>query len=334
MKDDMIASEKSNPSPLVRFENVSKKYGRILALNDVSFEIKEGEIIGFLGPNGAGKTTAMRILSGFFPPTQGRVRIKGADFFKHPKKAKRFLGYLPESVNLYPDMKVCEYLKFVAKLKGVRRRDFNVHVRGKMELCGLGQVGHRLIGRLSKGYRQRVGIAQALIGDPALLILDEPTTGLDPKQITEIRELIRALGHNRGIILSTHILPEVSMLCHRVMMINQGRIIASGTVRELESCLKDRDGVHVVIQSKQYEEAALRLLRALPGVEGLKSCEAARGEIDLSFETSYAEDLRPRITKLFVEHGIPVVEIQRVKLALEEIFLHLLKEGKVEGKPS
>ncbi len=317
------------PVPSIQFENVSKKYGAFHALRDVSFNVREGEIVGFLGPNGAGKTTAMRILSGFFPPTSGRVSICGIDMSKHPHKAKRAIGYLPETVSLYPDMKVVEYLRFVAKLKGVPAHELRGHVRSKMSFCGLLDSGHRLIGRLSKGYRQRVGLAQALVADPPVLVLDEPTTGLDPTQIKEIRELIRALGQNRAVILSTHILPEVSMLCSRVMMINQGEILASGTVSELASCLKDREAIHIKITDKKDQERALKILGSIPGVEALKIAEEVRGETFISFETSPDQDLRPRIMKLFVEQGISLAEIQRQQLTLEDIFLGLLKNGKL-----
>jgi ABC-2 type transport system ATP-binding protein len=316
-------------SSLIKFQNVSKKYGAFHALRDVSFDVKEGEIVGFLGPNGAGKTTAMRILSGFFPPTSGRVFIRGIDMSKHPHTAKRAIGYLPETVSLYPDMKVIEYLRFVAKLKGVPAHELRGHVRSKMSFCGLLDCGHRLIGRLSKGYRQRVGLAQALIADPPVLILDEPTTGLDPTQIKEIRELIRALGQNRAVILSTHILPEVSMLCSRVMMINQGQILASGTVRELASCLKDREAIHIKIKDRKDQDRALRILSTIPGIEALKVEQEVRGDTFISFETSPEQDLRPRIMKLFVEQGISLAEIQRLQLSLEDIFLGLLKNGKL-----
>ena len=314
---------------LLKFEHVSKKYGTFHALRDVSFEIKEGEIVGFLGPNGAGKTTAMRILSGFFPPTSGHVSICGIEMAKHPHKAKQAIGYLPETVSLYPDMRVTEYLKFVAKLKGVPAHELNGHVRGKMSFCGLLEVGHRLIGRLSKGYRQRVGLAQALMADPPVLILDEPTTGLDPTQIKEIRELIRALGQNRSVILSTHILPEVSMLCSRVMMIGGGEILASGTVKELGAFLKDREGVHIKIRDKKDQARALAILKALPGVEALKVTEEVHGDTFISFETLPGQDLRQQIAKLFVEQNISLLEIQQMHLTLEDIFLGLLREGKL-----
>ena len=319
---------------LINFENVSKRYGAFQALRDVSFQVREGEIVGFLGPNGAGKTTALRILSGFFPPTSGRVFIRGVDMSRHPHKAKRAIGYLPETVSLYPDMRVIEYLRFVAKLKDVPAHELRGHIRAKMSFCGLLDVGHRLIGRLSKGYRQRVGLAQALMGDPSVLILDEPTTGLDPTQIKEIRGLIRALGQNRAVILSTHILPEASMLCGRVLMINRGEILASGTVPELASCLKDREVVHIKIKNRTDRKRALEILGSIPGIKGLKAEEEAGGETFISFETSSEEDLRPGITKLFVEQGISLAEIRREPLNLEDVFLGLLKEGEPGGRLS
>ena len=327
----------SDPATLIKFEKVSKRYRNFQALREVSFEVKEGEIVGFLGPNGAGKTTAMRILAGFFPPTSGRVFVGDVDMSKHPHQAKQVIGYLPETVSLYPDMRAIEYLRFVAKLKGVPAHELKGHVRGKMSFCGLIEVGHCLIGRLSKGYRQRVGLAQALIGDPSVLVLDEPTTGLDPTQIKEIRDLVRALGQNRAVILSTHILPEASMLCNRVMMIHQGEILASGTVDELAACLKNREAIHVTIKDRRDKDLALRLLKSIPGVEDLKAAEDVKGETFLSFETSgaaRAEDLRPRIAKLFVEHGISIMEVQKLNRTLEDIFLTLLKEGKLGRRSS
>ncbi|MFH0985736.1 MAG: ATP-binding cassette domain-containing protein [Candidatus Omnitrophota bacterium] len=311
----------------IKFENVSKKYGSYHALQNVSFDVKEGEIVGFLGPNGAGKTTAMRILSGFFPPTSGHVSVCGVDMFKHPKKAKQALGYLPETVSLYPDMRVIEYLRFVAKLKGVPAHEMKGHLRNKMSFCGLMDCGHRLIGRLSKGYRQRVGLAQALIADPRVLVLDEPTTGLDPTQIKEIRDLIHALGQNRAVILSTHILPEVSLLCNRVVMINQGQILASGTVPELASCLRDREAVHIKLMDSKDQERALKVLGSVPGVEALQVVEETKGEALISLETPPDLDLRPRIMTLFLEARIPLAEIRRHHLTLEEVFLGLLKDG-------
>lgn len=318
----------TDSSSIVRFEHVSKKYGSFRALDDVSFEINTGEIVGFLGPNGAGKTTTMRILSGFFAPSRGKVWIRGIDLFRNPHKAKRSLGYLPEAVRLYTDMRVGEFLHYVAKLKDVPGPGRKAHVQEKMALCGLAEVGHRLIGRLSKGYRQRVGIAQALLGDPEVLILDEPTSGLDPKQIAEIRTLIKMLGKERAVILSTHILPEVPMVCDRVVMINQGKILAQGTVKELESCLKDRQEISVRVKGRGHREAAIELLKGIPEVEALRVREDPGEELRFIFEIAQDEDLRAQIAKLFVQRNIPLVEILKVQLTLEDIFLHLLREGR------
>ncbi len=323
---------------LVRFESVTKRYGNKFAVENLSFEIAQGEVIGFLGPNGAGKTTAMRILAGYFSPTSGRVILDGMDLFREPQRAKRHVGYLPEVVRLYPDMRVREYLRYVAELKGIRPKDIPMEMEEKISLCGLTDVERRLIGRLSKGFRQRVGLAQALIGDPPVLVLDEPTTGLDPKQISEIRALIRDLGKRRAVILSTHILPEVSMICNRVIMIHQGKVLASGTVRELESCLKDREAIFVTVPGAQYQETAEEILSKISGVENVRVVERHENEIQFCLETAQDEDLRPEITKFFVESKIPVLEIRRDQLTLEEIFLKLLKDGwfqqrtKIEAK--
>lgn len=312
---------------MIQFKNVSKKFGDVQVLQDVSFEVREGEIVGFLGPNGAGKTTTLRILSGFFPPTSGQVLISGIDLFKHPQKAKRHLGYLPEYVNLYSDMCVHEYLRFVAQLKGVPGHEQESHILNKMALCGLNEVRHRLISRLSKGYRQRIGIAQALVGDPPVLVLDEPTAGLDPQQVSQIRELVRAIAHNRAVIFSTHILPEVSILCTRVLMMIHGQILASGSVKELESLLKYRELIHVMIKDRKDLSLTLELLRSLPGVEAIHTAENEAGETILSFETTEEEDLRPRISRLLVGNGIGLTEIQRVPCTLEDIFLEILEHG-------
>lgn len=327
----------SSPRPaksLVHFENISKNYGSLQALESLSFEIMRGEVVGFLGPNGAGKTTAMRILSGFFAPSSGRVLIDGTDLFKNPQRTKKMIGYLPEVVSLYPDMRVREYLNFVARLKGVREKEVKTQVAEKLSLCGLEDVAHRLIGRLSKGYRQRAGLAQALIGDPSVLVLDEPTTGLDPKQITEIRELIRDLGKERAIVLSTHILSEVSMICGRVLMIDKGRILATGTVRELESCLKDRDAIFVTVGGARYKTEAQRLLAGIAGVENLRVSDEKEDEIHFALESVQGRDLRSEISELFVRKGIPLLEVHRAKLSLEDIFLRILRDGWFQGRRS
>ena len=218
---------------MISVQNLSKFFGPVLAVDRVSFEVARGEIVGFLGPNGAGKTTTMRIITGFLPATSGTVRVEGFDVFTHSSEVRRRIGYLPESPPLYNDMTVAGYLRFVARLKGMARADLAAALDRVLETCGLKDVRDRLLGHLSKGFRQRVGLAQALIHDPPVLILDEPTIGLDPKQIIEIRRLIRTLGGKRTVVLSTHILPEVSQVCDKVVIINDGRIVVEDELANL-----------------------------------------------------------------------------------------------------
>lgn len=321
---------------VVRAENLVKKYGSRKALDDVSFELRQGEILGLLGPNGAGKTTAMRILTGFFPPNRGKVWIHGRDLFNNPRVVKRKIGYLPETVNLYLDMRVREFLSFVASVKGVSGRRRPKEVEDKLSLCGLWNVRHRLIGKLSKGYKQRVGLAQAMIGDPDVLILDEPTSGLDPKQIIEIRTLIRELGKQRTLILSTHILPEVSMVCDRVMIINQGKIIATGTTEELESGLAQKYEIFVVIGDPSKKETAMALLGGIPGIEGQRIVEEKPDQVCVALRISKGRDPRAEITKLFVHQDIPLLEVRASHLSLEDIFMKLVVDessGRIQENP-
>ncbi len=316
---------------MLRVENLSKDFGGFRALDQVSFEIREGEVLGFLGPNGAGKTTAMRILTGFFPPSRGKVWIEDEDLFKNPQRLKNRIGYLPESVSIYSDMRVSEFLNFVADVKKIPRKSKRPHIEEILMLCGLWDVRKWLIGRLSKGYRQRVGLAQALLGDPDILILDEPTTGLDPKQIKEIRSLIRELGRHRTLVVSTHILPEVSMICDRVLILNQGRVVASGTTDELEAELRDRHQVFVTMGDRFRKDETLELLRRVSGVEQAAVCEEHDDQVSFSLEVSKSKDVRPVISRLFAEHKIPLLELRAGKLSLEDIFLKIVvKEGPSE----
>jgi len=309
---------------MVRVENITKKFGNFCALDNVSFHIRQGEILGFLGPNGAGKTTAMRILTGFFPPTEGRVLIHNQELFKEPREVKKRIGYLPESVSIYPDMQVREFLAFVASIRGLTRGVRDKHVDEKLVQCGLWDVQRRLIKNLSKGFRQRIGLAQALVGDPEVLVLDEPTSSLDPRQIIEIRTLIRELGRERTVIISTHILPEVSMVCDRVMIINKGRLVASGTTDDLEATLKDRHEIFVMMGDRHRKADALRLLEGLPGVERVNVNEEHNDRVVLSLGVSKQRDIRPDICRIFVETGIPLFELRSSKLSLEEIFLKIV----------
>ncbi len=313
---------------MVRVEDISKNFGNVRAIEHVSFEIRQGEVLGFLGPNGAGKTTAMRILTGFFPPTQGRVWIGEIELFKKPKEAKRHIGYMPESVSLYGDMKVLEFLGFVARIKNVPRGKRAAHIEEKLQRCGVGEVKNRLIGQLSKGYRQRIGLAQALIGDPGVLILDEPTNGLDPKQIVEVRSLIRELGKERTLILSTHILPEVSMVCDRVLIMNRGSVVASGTTEELEAGLKKAHEIFVVMGDRCRKEEALDILRSISGIDRITVTEEKNDQVSFSMVISRNEDLRPVISRLFVERKLPLLEIRSGRLSLEEIFMKIVLDEK------
>lgn len=321
------APQAADPEVLVRVEKVSKRFGDFQALKDISFELKQGEVLGFLGPNGAGKTTAMRIMTGYFPPSSGRVFMHGLEFSKHPKQIKKSIGYLPEVVQLYSDMQVIEFLKFTARIKGTPARYLNRQLDAILERCGLQDVRRRMIGKLSKGYRQRVGLAQALTGNPELLILDEPTSGLDPKQIVEFRELIRELARERTLILSTHILPEVHMLCDRVLILNEGRVVASGTADELGSGLQNQQKVRVTIAADTPDKGR-SLLEAIAGVQDVEIAKSRPEQVTYSVTVQAGMDLRARISQIFVENQIALLEIHADQLSLEQIFMRLVNEEK------
>lgn len=319
---------------MISVQNISKDYGSFRALHNLSFEVRAGEVLGLLGPNGAGKTTILRILTGFFPPTEGKVSLNGVLMADDPVAVKRRIGYLPEQVSLYPDFRVEELLKFVAEIKGVARKQIKNEIEDKMARTGVLEVRRRLVGQLSRGFRQRVGLAQALVGNPDVLILDEPTNGLDPRQIIEIRGLIRELGRERTLVLSTHILPEASLLCGRVLILNQGRIVAQGRPAELERGLGERQEILLRVGERASREdvgTPLRLeeiLRALPGVEWVeKTGEENRAE-HYTLQTTPFEDLRAEISRRVMEAGFPLLELSTKRLSLEDIFLKLvLKEA-------
>ena len=326
MAEDTPRLEVQAPEPevMMRVEDVTKDFGGLRALDGVSFELRQGEVLGFLGPNGAGKTTTMRILTGFFPPNRGRVWVGDEELFKNPREIKRRIGYLPETVQLYTDMRVWEFLEFVADIKSVDRRSKKKHIEETLSRCGLWEVRSRMIGKLSKGFRQRVGIAQALIGDPDILILDEPTNGLDPKQIIEIRALIQELGKDKTLIISTHILPEVSMVCDRVLIINRGKVIASGTTAELESGLRDRHEILVTIGDRAHKDQAIALFAGVPGVERVQVNYEKDDQVALSLGIAKGRDLRSEISRLCVQHDIPLLEMRSSHLSLEEIFMKIV----------
>jgi len=305
---------------MIKVENLSKRYAGVTAVNNISFEVGKGEIVGFLGPNGAGKSTTMRILSSFMPATSGRASIAGFDVFEHSLEARSHLGYMPENVPLYTEMRVTEYLNYRAALKGVKGRRIRERVGDVKELCNLKEVENKVIDTLSKGYRQRVGLADALVHDPELLILDEPTIGLDPNQIRQVRELIRNLGKRHTILLSTHILPEVEMTCSRVIIINKGRIEASDTPQNLLAQLRASGGIR--LEAKTGADNAHEQLSKVPGVKEVTTeKEGDWNTFLLRLEAN--ADPREEIYRLSVDRKWTVRELSRRKATLEDVFVEI-----------
>ncbi len=306
---------------MIKVERLTKRYGSTTAVRNISFEVEKGEIVGFLGPNGAGKTTTMRILTGFLPPTEGTASIDGLDVQEQPIEVKRRIGYLPESPPLYPEMTVRDYLEFVARLKGIASADVAARVDSVTDRCSIGGVRGKLNGQLSKGYKQRVGLAQALIHDPDVLILDEPTAGLDPKQIIEVRELVRELGGDHTIILSTHILPEVSTTCGRVIIINEGKIEASDTPENLTARLQGHDSIWIEVDGPAEEVEAK--FQRIQGVENISRATGQAGRAAWQVETGKDPAIRSELARAVIESGWGLYEIRSVGLSLEDIFLKL-----------
>ena len=318
---------------MIDVQALTKSYGTVTAVDHVSFSVNKGEILGFLGPNGAGKTTTMRILAGFMPATSGTASVAGFDVFTNSLEVRRHIGYLPEAPPVYPDMSVQSYLDFVARIKNVpaeRRAD---RVADAMTKTSLTERRTELIKRLSRGYKQRVGIAQALVHDPDVIILDEPTVGLDPKQIIEVRNLIKSLAGNHTIILSTHILPEVSMTCDRVVIINKGKIAAVDTPQNLTSQLKG--GLKVRVEAQAPEAALKELISRVPGVKSVQ-LEGSRGDghaVALA-ESSEGKDVRSEIAAGIVGKGWPLYELRGISVSLEEIFLELTTDDSSHAQPA
>lgn len=306
---------------MIQVENLTKRYGRYTAIKNVSFEVEKGEILGFLGPNGAGKTTTMRILAGFFPAFDGRARVAGFDVFEAPLEVKRRVGYLPENPPLYTEMTVDYYLSFVARIKGVPARNIGERLEFSKERCGLSKEGPRLIKHLSKGYRQRVGLAQALIHNPEVLILDEPTIGLDPNQISEVRELIKSLGGDHTIILSTHILPEVSMTCGRVIIINEGQIAAVDTPDNLTRQLSGGERIELEVAGSL--DQFLPLVSAVEGVQTVGTPEETNGKIRVWVESVPGTEVRHLLARTLIESGFELYQLHAEGRTLEEVFKEL-----------
>ncbi len=306
---------------MIKVENLTKKYAGFTAINNISFEVGKGEIVGFLGPNGAGKSTTMRILSSFMPATSGRASIAGFDVFEKSMEARAHLGYMPENVPLYTDMRVSEYLVYRGKLKGVTGRRLKERVGDVKELCGLKEVENRIINTLSKGYRQRVGLADALVHEPDLLILDEPTIGLDPNQIRSVRELIKNLGRHHTILLSTHILPEVEATCSRVIIINRGRIEASDTPDNLRRQLRGAGGIR--LEASTANEDAVAELQKIAGVKDV-SVQLEEGEWKrYLIRADGATDLREEVFRLAADRKWRVRELSQRIATLEDVFVEM-----------
>lgn len=313
---------------MIEVSNLTKKYGAHVAVDHLSFKVEKGQIYGFLGPNGAGKSTTMNMLTGYLAATEGKVTINGKDIQKEPEEAKKSIGYLPELPPLYTEMTVAEYLKFVAELKKVPRQERGRQIEEVMELTRITDMGGRLIKNLSKGYRQRVGLAQAILGYPEVIILDEPTVGLDPKQIIEIRDLIKRLGENHTIILSSHILSEVSAVCDHIMIIAHGKLVASDSPEGLEKRMNGSG--ELFLEVKGDSERILSILNSLEQVESVQITEAEEeGTVRLRVLPEGNEDVRERIFFALAEAGLPILELQRTKRTLEDIFLELTDDSMV-----
>ncbi len=305
--------------------NLFKLYGDTTAVENISFEVHSGEILGFLGPNGAGKTTTMRIITCYLSPSAGTVRVEGRDVTKESYHVRQLVGYLPEQNPLYLDMNVLDYLEYAAQLQGVHRQLIRRRMKEMVDVCGLGEMKHKDIGQLSKGYRQRVGLAAAMIHDPKILILDEPTSGLDPNQIAEIRNLIQNLGKEKTVILSTHILPEVQATCNRVVIINRGKIVADGPIEDLQRGL--HGGERIVLEVELPESETFKTLsvhvKRIPAIESVSLIGEIDGVMKFSVATSQPIDVRKDLYQLCVHQGWGLLELHREQTSLEDIFREL-----------
>jgi len=307
---------------VIEVQHLTKRYGPVTAVEDLSFRVERGEIFGFLGPNGAGKTTTMRILTGYMPATEGQAVVAGFDVFDQPIEAKRRTGYLPETPPLYPDMTVAEYLSFVAKIKGVPSGERRERMKTVMDRTRIADMANRQCSKLSKGYRQRVGLAQAIIHNPDVLILDEPTAGLDPKQIIETRQLIKELAGDHTIILSTHILPEVSQTCQRVVIINKGKVVAIDTPDNLTKRLRGSETMYVQIDSAGTDVTPS--LGLVPGVVRVSLADRRDGVIGYEVESAEDLDVRRELARTVVSGGWGLLELRPMRMSLEEVFLSLI----------
>ncbi len=316
---------------MIEVKNVTKKYGSTIAVDDVSFEVKDGEVVGFLGPNGAGKSTTMNMITGFIEPTTGQIIVNGNDISKRPRKAKKEIGYMPENVPLYYELTAKEFVSYMAELKLVKRSERKQEVEKVLKETGLEDVKNKLIRNLSRGYKQRVSMAGALVGNPDVIILDEPTVGLDPKQITEIRSLIKELGKNHTVILSTHILSEVSQICERVIIINKGKIVAIDTPENLEKTTREKNGIMVTVEDPKDNMSHLKdKIKEIESVELVKDNED--GTKQYLITTSTDMDLRKQLFEVLPKEEIVIFELRKTETTLEDAFIKLIDTEKEEKK--
>jgi ABC-2 type transport system ATP-binding protein len=319
---------------MIEVQHLTKRYGPFTAVDDVSFRVEKGEILGFLGPNGAGKTTTMRVLTGYMPATDGKAVVAGFDVFTNPIEAKQRTGYLPETPPLYPEMTVREYLTFVARIKvtkAMTKAERTSRVDTAMKKTRVDDMADRHCAKLSKGYKQRVGLAQALIHDPEVLILDEPTAGLDPKQIIETRDLIRSLAGDHTIILSTHILPEVAQTCQRVVIINKGKVVAVDTPANLTHQLKGAASLYVQVDG---DASAADILSGLPGIRHVSVSDRHANIVGYEIESEDNRDVRRDVARAIVDRGWGLLELRPTRMSLEEIFLQLTTEEQKSDEPA
>ena len=311
---------------MIEVKNVTKKYGKFIAVDNISFTIKEGEIIGLLGPNGAGKSTTMNMLTGFIEQTEGEIIVDGYNMLKKPKKAKREIGYMPEGVPLYMDLTVKEFVTYMAEIKKVNKKERKEKVEKIIEQTGLKDVEKKLVKNLSRGYKQRVSMAGALVGEPKILILDEPTVGLDPKQITEIRNLIKDLGKTHTIILSSHILSEVSQICNKVIIINKGKIVAVDTPENLENKVSNNNMIYVTVEDKDNKiESVKEKVQGIEKIELIKNNED--GTKEYVIETAKDTDIRKEIFAELAKENITIFEMKKADSTLEDAFMKLIEGG-------
>ena len=314
---------------MIQLKNVTKKYGNFTAVEDISFDIKEGEIIGLLGPNGAGKTTTMNMITGYIEQTEGEILINGIDMLKKSKKAKRDIGYMPEGVPLYNDLTVKEFVTYMAQIKKVNKKDIKQNVNKTLKNTGLEDVQNKLVKNLSRGYKQRVSLAGTLVSDPKILILDEPTVGLDPKQITEIRALIKDLGKNHTVILSSHILSEVSQICNKVIIINKGKIVAIDTPKNLENKVSQNNSIYVTVEDSNNKVETIK--GKIDGVKEIKLVEKNEdGTKQYIVIGEKGKDLRKAIFEVFAKENITIFEMKKSDTTLEDAFMKLIEGANKE----